>query len=386
MDSSRKRDRSIERLLRQSLKSPQNGGVTDSCLDAEALAALLDGGLSGVALEMAESHLGSCARCQSLVGRLARIDSPVPPAEPGHAAPGWLAWVVPLTAAAAGIAIWVAVPHLNGAQSPRATEIQNQTAELQPQQPTAPADSARAPANGHDGDLQVGAPVPDAAAKKQTGVANGFRREAPSSEADSLAKQSALSKSMASSASEPPSPAAPAAAAPPPAATAARAAAPAPTAAAARTAAAAPAASAAPSPPSGNLLDSLRSTARRAEVAAIEVTSPDPMVRWRIAGSTVQRSTDGGAAWQAQSTGTAAELTAGAAPLPLVCWVVGRGGVVLLSTDGSSWRRVAFPETTDLSAVRARDARTASVSTADGRTFSTTDAGVTWVPRPLQDF
>jgi photosystem II stability/assembly factor-like uncharacterized protein len=133
-------------------------------------------------------------------------------------------------------------------------------------------------------------------------------------------------------------------------------------------------------------LDAERSTARRAEVAAIEITSPDPMVRWRIAGPTVQRSTDGGAGWETQSTGTVAGLTAGAAPSPLVCWVVGRGGVVLLSTDGRSWRRVAFPEATDLSTVRARDARAAAVSTADGRTFSTTDAGVTWVARPLQDF
>ena len=69
-----------------------------------------------------------------------------------------------------------------------------------------------------------------------------------------------------------------------------------------------------------------------------------------------------------------------------VCWLVGRGGVVLLSTDGRNWRRVAFPEATDLSAVQATDARAASVSSADGRTFSTTDGGVTWVRRPLQEF
>jgi photosystem II stability/assembly factor-like uncharacterized protein len=52
--------------------------------------------------------------------------------------------------------------------------------------------------------------------------------------------------------------------------------------------------------------------------------------------------------------------------------------VVLLTIDGRSWRRVAFPDATDLSAVRATDARTASVSTADGRIFSTSDGGVTW--------
>ena len=88
------------------------------------------------------------------------------------------------------------------------------------------------------------------------------------------------------------------------------------------------------------------------ETVASEIVSPDPAVRWRIAGSVVQRSTDGGARWDAVPTGVASPLTAGAAPSASVCWVVGRGGVVLLSTDGRTWRRVAFPEMTDLSAVR----------------------------------
>ena len=87
------------------------------------------------------------------------------------------------------------------------------------------------------------------------------------------------------------------------------------------------------------------------------------------------------------STGVTAALTAFAAPSPSVCWVVGRGGVVLLSTDGTDWRQLPCPETTDLSAIEAADARRASVSTADGRTFDTTDAGVTWVVRrPVQEF
>ena len=112
----------------------------------------------------------------------------------------------------------------------------------------------------------------------------------------------------------------------------------------------------------------------------------DPNVRWRIAGSSVQRSTNRGASWEVTSTGLATELTAGSAPSVSVCWVVGRGGVVLLSIDGVSWQRVPFPEATDLSAIRARDARSASVSTAAGRTFSTTNAGITWVSGPLQGF
>jgi photosystem II stability/assembly factor-like uncharacterized protein len=127
-------------------------------------------------------------------------------------------------------------------------------------------------------------------------------------------------------------------------------------------------------------------SARLREAPSIPVISPDPMIRWVIRGSIVQRSADGGVQWEIQPTGAAVELTAGSAPSASVVWIVGRGGVVLLSIDGRTWRRVPFPENTDLSAVRARDARSVSVTTADGRPFSTTDAGATWEPRPLQDF
>ena len=355
MDSSRGRDRSIERLLRQSRAAPQEGGITDSCLDAETLAAMIDGGLSGPALNAARSHVADCARCQSLVGRLAQVDSVAPAAEHKHAVRWWLAWAVPLTAAAAAVALWVAVPNRHGAPLPQATEAQRQAAEPSAQQPAARADRPEAPASGKTAERPQPTIVPGDAAKKEQDLTSELRRDAGPSTSDSLGTQSASSNAIASSASEAPAPATPAAAAAPP-------------------------------PPSANRLDSVGSVAGRAEAAGIEIISPDPMVRWRIAGSTVQRSTDGGAAWEAQSTGNVADLTAGAASSASVCWVVGRGGVVLLSVDGRSWRRVPFPATTDLSAVRARDARSASVSTADGRTFSTTDAGATWVPRPLQDF
>ena len=97
-----------------------------------------------------------------------------------------------------------------------------------------------------------------------------------------------------------------------------------------------------------------------------------------MVGARVERTVDGGARWEAQPTGTTTELDAGAAPSRSICWMIGRGGVVLLSTDGQSWRRLPFPEATDLSGVRATDARAAEVTTADGRTFKTTDAGATW--------
>ena len=71
MNGSRERDQSVERLLRQSLKAPQEA-IADSCLDAETLAAWIDGGLSGSELAVAESHVADCARCQALVGALVR--------------------------------------------------------------------------------------------------------------------------------------------------------------------------------------------------------------------------------------------------------------------------------------------------------------------------
>jgi len=70
---SRKRDQSVERLLRQSLRTPRRAGATDACLNAETLAAWVDGGLTGAALEDAQSHVADCNRCQSVVGALARM-------------------------------------------------------------------------------------------------------------------------------------------------------------------------------------------------------------------------------------------------------------------------------------------------------------------------
>ena len=60
--------------------------------------------------------------------------------------------------------------------------------------------------------------------------------------------------------------------------------------------------------------------------------------------------------------------------------VVGRAGIILLSTDGQRWQRVPFPDAADLAAIRASDARTVTVMTTDGRAFRTTDSGQSWTP------
>jgi len=334
VDTSHERDQSIERLLRQSLQTPRPDGVTDSCLDAETLAAWIDGALSGAALEMAQTHVADCARCQSMVGAMARTNAVVAQPEPERALRRWLPWLVPFTAAAAAVALWVAVPgDLSAPQRP-AEEVQTQTARTNAQQPASLDSQLQAPT------AITETPAPPSADKKaesQTSVPE-FRKDVGRLETDSLKQQDAAS---------------------------------------------APAAAASQAAPAANPARLARSANGLAETIALanEIVSPDPSIRWRIAGAVVERSTNGGASWDAVPTGVAAVLTAGAAPTSTVCWVVGRGGVVLLSTDGRTWRRVAFPEITDLSAVRATDARTASVSTADGRIFSTSDGGVAWERR-----
>jgi photosystem II stability/assembly factor-like uncharacterized protein len=106
---------------------------------------------------------------------------------------------------------------------------------------------------------------------------------------------------------------------------------------------------------------------------------PRPPARWRVrAGTIVERSIDQGITWEPIATDSAATITAGAAPTPVVCWLVGRGGLVLLMTDNQHFVRVKFPEEVDLAAVTAPNARQATVTTADGRVFVTTDAGATW--------
>src|SRR5262245_28546793 len=88
-----------------------------------------------------------------------------------------------------------------------------------------------------------------------------------------------------------------------------------------------------------------------------------------------------GPMWPAPPSEVAAQVTAGSSPSTAVCWIVGRAGTVLRSTDQRTWQRLTFPLTVDLTSVSATDAQSASVVTADGRTFSTADGGVTWTQR-----
>ncbi|MFY9530725.1 MAG: YCF48-related protein [Candidatus Acidiferrales bacterium] len=112
------------------------------------------------------------------------------------------------------------------------------------------------------------------------------------------------------------------------------------------------------------------------------ISDPEKTILWRVgpAGS-IERSDNAGLSWQQQLSRISEDLLAGSAPSAKTCWVVGRAGVVLRTTDGQTWRQLASPTAADLVGVQAQDARQATVKTADGRSFVTADGGKTWQPK-----
>lgn len=111
-------------------------------------------------------------------------------------------------------------------------------------------------------------------------------------------------------------------------------------------------------------------------VVIIARTSRD--VAWRLSEATIERSDDAGKTWRAQPTGDATGLLAGSAPSAEICWLAGRSGLVLRTTDGEHWQRLVPPTTSDLTQIRARNATNATVRSASGERFSTKDGGQSW--------
>jgi hypothetical protein len=111
----------------------------------------------------------------------------------------------------------------------------------------------------------------------------------------------------------------------------------------------------------------------------IIIRTPDLDVAYRIAdGGFIEQTEDGGATWQGQLLNPAADITAGSAPAPSICWLVGRAGVIFLTEDGKNWRKLTSPSPSDLVAVVAKSATSATVTVTEEEKWSTDDAGKTW--------
>ena len=338
------RDRILEQALKHELRAagPAPAGA---CLDAETLGAWTDGSLAPAAMAAAEAHVASCARCQALVGTMART-TPGSSGTLGTSGtfPWWKWWLAPIAAGVTAVTLWMVVPEqryvavapAERENAAKAAPNANAVPILPPAQPPAAVD-------------QVGERDRFAAAarddRQQNKVTEERKEEAP-------ARQTQEKAALADAAIPAAPPAAASAEAPPPPATMAR---------------------QAPAEVAG--LQKARAD------SAIEIATLDPSLGWRIVGDRLERSTDGGTTWTVMRQNSGDGITAGSAPSNSVGWFVGRAGRVLLTTNGgATFTDVSLAEPLDLASVAATDGRSAMVFSVVGRRFRTDDGGRVWRP------
>lgn len=330
-----------------------------------------------------------------MLASMARIAPPV------ASRPWWrsvtIKWVVPVAATATALALWVSVDRQRStAVAPAAQTATSRTAE--PVAPSAPSPEERARFNALETShapapsAKAAAPA-DAVARRETPpglmARGGEPAKSKSPALPSLQARSDNAASVATPAAATPAPTAPPPPASPPLPAGAVTGTPVPPVAvdALKPAALAETVTVIAESPSTAESSSLaRMAAGRAggrpAFTTADILSPEPAFRWRIgAPGTILRSTDSGVTWTSQRTPAPVTLAAGAAPARDVCWIVGRSGAVMLSTDGTAWQLRPFPELVNLTAVRAVDSKNAVVTAADGRQFSTTDGGASWSRR-----
>jgi len=323
------------------------------CLEADALAAWADGALAADELAAAEAHVSDCSRCQALLAAIIRSAPAEAVAEPWWRRRWAFGVLVPMTAAAAALVLWTVVP-----RDDQRGSIEPAPAQVKVDAPSPPVarepqpEKSQALAEEKSRALAERSPASAMAQGKLQSRADDSRVKTKNESADVALERDRVSSAGGRRAE----------------------------------AAIVPEANLpAPSAASGNKAANAVQPSRdsisgfMAKDASAEIVSPDRSNRWRPGPpGSVEYSNDGGSTWQTLSTGVAAGVTAGASPSSSVCWLVGRSGTVVLSIDGRRFQRVAFPEAVDLIAVSAVDARTATVTTADGRRFSTADGGLTW--------
>lgn len=289
-------------------------------LDAEIVAAWMDGGLEPAALAAAEAHASTCERCQALLATTVRT-LPVDPVPAENRS--WFRiplWGLPLAAGAAAVVIWMVVPSQQQlATTPPAAPPAVVRETPPPPAPVASAESTKEIAP---------TPLRDARVEQRRDQAQSAPGARVRENADAKLKRDAQDSISARNETI---------AAPPPA----------------TTAAAAPAATPAPAAAAPML--------QRAErfAQAAEVVAPDGSRRWRFAEY-------------------GPDVTGGSAVSSTVCWLIGRGGLVMLSTNGTTFDHVNLPDRVDVISISAADARSAIVTTTDGRRFETADGGRSW--------
>jgi len=364
------KEKAAANLLRQSL-----GDSGDDCPGPDTLAAYFERSLDGDESARYERHLARCTRCREQLAALDRAGTPDPAGgAPPHQPSFWpwlwdWRWLLPVAAALIVGAVWVA-------RWPTPKRPPTLVVLSQPQQ--APTTPESMPENGSaSGEVPAPKSSPNLTSDlSPRGKPSPRATPSPSSkqaETDSLAAADAAASSAPASKND-----------------ALRAVGgrlePKATTSNAETIS---------REPSSMLKSQTASPAARVSVQgakaslALEavdrrstreiISTPDPKVLWRIAeGGFVERTQDGGASWQAQLPVAGAQFTAGSAPSKTVCWLAGRGSMIALTTNAKDWNRIPPPVPADFVAIEASDVSNATVTTADGRKFTTSDGGVHW--------
>ena len=348
MTDDRNRDRQLEQALTRELRRAEMVEPGGECLDAETLAAWMDGGLGRDAVTLMEAHAAGCPRCRAMIATFASAASAdVPAAESRPRL--WRWWLAPIAAATAATVLWVIVPSTDRSSAPSPAPLaevappREQPAVAAPPEPSRALEKApAAPPGGKVGAPDAAANAQKASPESREEAAAGIAATpnetlgAPRPRADALSDQrERLERSAASAQRD---------------------------------------AAAAPPPPTADA-----AAFRRAFAAGgVIVAAPDSPVRWRATSGGIEMSLDAGGTWERVADAGGGVVIAGSAPSRDVCWLVGRAGLVLLTTDGRTFTRLPFPEPLDLVLATATGPRVASVTAADGRVFETVDAGLTW--------
>ena len=268
---------------------------TDTCLDAETLAAWADGGLNRTDAAMAEAHVSSCPRCQAIAGLIVKT---MPP--PIADAPWWrrrAAWLVPVSVGVAAVGLLMIAP-TDPAPRPAAPPVTAPPVTAAPV--TAPVDSTQKAATPPAAPSLGARPTETAVAQTKPAPARS-----PKAKKERQRDEGANVKVEAN-----PAPVAAAERAVPPAAANAVA---------------------------GRVADQKLSRESLGAVAGKQAVSPDGALHWRITErGAVERSTDAGTSWQAVNVGVTATFTTVQAPEPRTALVTTTDGRVFRTADGGA--------------------------------------------------
>ena len=324
-------DKSIDQMdaiLRRAMRA-KPGAATPECADAESLAAYSDRSLAAAERERLEVHFADCMRCQLLLSDIARAEESARSAKAAGAVPWYRRWQVAIPAfAVAALVAFVAIRR-------PANEAQERD------QLVAMAEKQAAPREDFASQVPPAVPAPAPAAPASNGIAMNEPKAATAPRAEAVAG-GAISRMESAAA---------------------------PAAREMTAKAAAPAAA-------GGAMSASGAATSNERVHAM-ISPPDRSVTWVVgANGMIRRISPHGTL--VMQSGVSTELVAGAAPSSSVCWVVGQKGTIVRTIDGEHWQSVIAPTTDDLRAVTASSADEATITTVDGKSFATSDGGVSW--------